>query len=82
MSVTFEQLKGIVIKEEETFLFEYHENDGQDSEPYIQEMKEDLGGCHSIGQLVDWYGTRGFDESEGYEMIIKKLMKATTLTKK
>lgn len=82
MPVTFEQLKGIVIKGEEKFIFERYENEGMDSVPYIEEMKEEIGGCKSISQLMDWYGMKGFDESEGYELIIKYLMRATSLTNK
>lgn len=82
MSVTFEQLKSIVIKEEEAFLFEHFENEGEDSTPYIEEMKEEVGGCTSIAEILDWYDTRGFDEGEKYVVVIKMLMKATSLTNK
>lgn len=82
MSVTFEQLKSIVIKEEETFLFEHFENMGEDSAPFIEEMKEEINGCKSIGEILDWYDTRGFDEGEKYVVVIKMLMKATSLDKK
>lgn len=82
MPVTFEQLKSIVIKEEETFLFEHLENEGEDSAPFIEEMKEEINGCKSIGEILDWYDTRGFDEGEKIIVFIKTIMKATSLDKK
>lgn len=82
MPVTFEQLKGIVIKEEETFLFEHFENEGEDSAPFIEEMKEEISGCKSIGEILDWYDTRGFDQGEKIIVFIQMLMKATNLTNK
>lgn len=82
MPVTFEQLKSIVIKEEEKFIFEQYENEGMDSVPYIEEMKEEISGCTSIAEILDWYDMRGFDEGEKYVVVIKMLMKATSLTNK
>ena len=80
MPVTFEQLKQVIIRSEENYLFDYHENDGQDSAPYIEEMKEEISDCKSLSQLVDWYGMSGFDDSEAYEKILKILMNASSLT--
>lgn len=82
MAITIEQLKQIIIEGETDWIHEVHEDEGTDSTPYIQGMIDEVSGCDSIEDLVEWYGQHGYRKDESYECIIGNLMQHCSLTKK
>ena len=77
--ITFEQVKQIIIEDETNWLHEVHDDEADE---YINMMVDEVSGCRSYSELADWYGTHGFDISESYETIIKRVLSKAVLTKK
>jgi hypothetical protein len=69
--VTLEQIKAMIIKEETEWLIEVH---GEDEAPmYISGMKDEINECESIGEVIDFYLSKGMDLYEVTGTIISLL---------
>jgi hypothetical protein len=69
--VTLEQIKTIIIKEEKEWLIEVHGED--EAQHYIYGMVSEINECESIGEVIDFYLSKGMDLYEVTGTIISLL---------
>ena len=69
--VTLEQIKTIIIKQETEWLESIHDDD--EAPMYISGMKDEINECESIGEIIDFYLSRGMDLYEVTGTIISLL---------
>jgi hypothetical protein len=69
--VTLDQIKTIIIKEETEWLLEIH--DDNEAPMYILGMKDEINGCESIGEIIDFYLNKGMDLYEVTGTIVSLL---------
>ena len=75
--ISIEEIKQMVIKSETEWIEEIHEDEYIPM--YVNGMIDDINGCKTVDDIVDFYITKGFDTKEGFEIIIKLLRENTQL---
>ena len=69
--VTLDQIKTIIIKQETEWLEEIHDED--EAPMYILGMKDEVNECESIGDIVNFYLSKGMDLYKTTDTLISLL---------